>query len=81
METIEIVELILTIAPALIAVFTMIGLTVKTLREFISLKKEVVDLKSLEEVKLQMRQILSENYELKQELKRTLSKIDQIYRE
>ena len=81
METMEIVELILTALPALIAVFTMIGLTVKTIREFVELKKEVVDLKSLEEVKLQMRQILSENYELKQELKKTLTKIDQIKRE
>lgn len=76
----EIVELVVSVLPSIIAVFTTIGLVIKTLHEFTSLKKEVVDMKAIEDVKVQLKQILEENYQLKRTLNETMTKIDHVER-
>lgn len=72
---------IVSILPSIIAVLTTVGLIIKTLKEFASLKKEVTNMKAIEDIKVQLKQILNENYELKQTLKQTMTAIDHIERE
>lgn len=79
METEQIVTWVLSILPSLIAVLSTVGLVIKTIRNFNSLKKEVTDMKAMEEVKEQLKMVLKENYELKYRLDKTIAKMNNIY--
>lgn len=76
----QIVELVVSILPSLIAIFTTIGVIIKTLKEFSELKKQVTDMKAIEDIKTQLSQIIKENYELKKTLNETMTKIDHVQR-
>ena len=76
----EIVELVVSILPSMMAVLTTVGIIAKTLKEFAELKKEVTDLKAIEDVKVELKQILEENYALKKTLNETMTKIDHVER-
>lgn len=77
----QIVQWIIAILPSVIAVATTIATIIKTLKEFASLKAQVVDLKALDELKVQLQQVMTENYELKRTLNETMTKIDQVKRD
>lgn len=77
----QITQLVLEIAPSLIAILTMIGTIAKVLLSFRDLKKQVVDMKCIDELKEQMSQIIQENYELKKTLNETMTKIDHVRRD
>lgn len=74
-------EIIVAIAPYMVTIITFIGVIARVLNAFTKLKKEVVDLKALDEVKNQMKQVLQENYELKKKLNETMTKIDHVRRD
>lgn len=76
----QIVEWVLAILPSLIAVLTMVGVIVKTIKSFTDLKKEVADMKALEEVKTQLKEVLKENRELKRTINETLTEITRVQR-
>lgn len=76
----QIIEFIISILPSIIAVLTTVGVIFKTIREFKALKKEVTDMKSIEVLKSDLREVLQENRELKRQMNQTLSKIDHIHR-
>ena len=74
-------DLIVAWLPSLIALGTFIGVIVKTVKEFKELKKTVVDMKAIEDIKLQLRTLNQENYALKKQLNELLTKIDRIKRD
>lgn len=76
----QIVDLVISILPSVIAVITTIGLIIKTLKEFTSLKKQVTDMKAIEDIRDELKQVLKENSELKKTLNTTMTKIDHIDR-
>lgn len=76
----QIVEWIIAILPSVIAVLTTIGVIIKTLKEFASLKSQVVDLKALDDLKGELKQLVQENYELKKTLNETMTIIDRVKR-
>lgn len=76
----QIIELVIAAVPSFIAFFTTIGMIIKTIKEFSVLRKEVANMKELEDIKKQLAAILSENYTLKKTLNETLTKIDRIQR-
>lgn len=76
----QITEIILLIAPSVITILSMIGIIAKVIGHFRSLKKEVVDMKEMKEVKQKLDAVIQENYELKKTLKETMSVIDRIER-
>lgn len=80
MGDISIQEIIILIAPYVISAITFIGIIAKVIHSFVKLKKEVVNMKELSEVKNQMKQVLQENYELKKTLNDTMTKIDHVRR-
>lgn len=79
--TLSIQEIIILIAPYVLSALTFIGVIAKVISSFRALKKDVVDMKDLSEVKSQMKQLLSENYELKKTLNETMTKIDHVRRD
>lgn len=81
MDINSIVEMIIGILPSVIAVLTTVGVVVKVLKEFTALKKEVTNMKAMEEVKEQLKMVIKENYELKVRLDKTIAKIDHIHYE
>lgn len=80
MEVTQIIEWVIAILPSLIAVFTTIGMIVKVIHQFADVKKDVADMKCIEDLKEQMTQVLKENYELKKTLNETMTKIDHVQR-
>lgn len=80
MTTEQIIELVVSCLPSLIAVLTTVGLVIKTLSQFTALKKQVTDMKAIEDIRAQLSTILKENYELKQTLNETMTKIDHVQR-
>lgn len=76
----QIVELVISIIPAVIAIFTTIGVILKVLKEFAALKKEVADMKCIQDLKIQLQAVLDENYELKKTLNETMTMIDRVQR-
>lgn len=80
MTTEQITELIVAIIPSIIAVFTTIGVIIKTLKEFAELKKQVADMKCIEDLNTQLSVLLAENYQLKQTLNKTMTMIDHVER-
>lgn len=77
----QIIEWVLAALPSIIAVFTTVGVIVKTLKEFKSLKKQVTDMKAMEDVRDQLKIILQENYQLKDQLNKTIAKINHVKKE
>ena len=83
----QITEWIIAILPSVIAVLSFVAVIFKTLKEFRESKKEIfnyTDLtetrKEIIEAKNQLKQVISENYELKKAIKELLTKIDKIQR-
>lgn len=76
----QITQIILMIAPSVITIFSMIGVIAKVIYNFKSLKKQVVDMKDMKEVKEQMSALLKENRELKKTLNETMTMIDRVQR-
>lgn len=80
MTTEQIVEMIVAIMPSVIAVFTTLGVVLKVIKQFADLKKQVADMKCLEDLKIELKQVINENYQLKQTLNETMTKIDHVER-
>lgn len=76
----EIISLVISLCPSVLSILTMVGVVVRTLHSFAKLKKEVSDMKYVEELKVQMSQLLRENYELKNTLNECMTKIDHVKR-
>lgn len=73
-------QIILLIAPSILTILSMIGIIVKVIVSFKALKKEVVDMKDIKDLKTQMQMVLQENYELKKRLNETMTMIDHVDR-
>lgn len=80
MPTDQLVNLIISIAPSIIAILTTVGVIIKTLKEFAELKKQVTDMKAIDDIRDQLREVLKENSDLKKKLNETMTKIDHIER-
>lgn len=80
MTTDQIISLVISTCPSLIAILTMIGVVIRVLKAFSELKKNVVDMKATEEVNDKLANVLHENYELKKKLNETMTMIDRIQR-
>lgn len=80
MTTEQIIDLVISLCPSVMAILTMVGVVAKTVREFTALKKQVTDMKSIEDLNTKLGQVIQENYELKKKLNETLTKIDHIER-
>lgn len=76
----QFIDLIISILPSVIAVITTVGTIFKALKEFASLKNEVVDMKCIDDIKVDLKRVLEENYELKKTLNETMTKIDHVER-
>lgn len=81
MDLNTIVEYVIAVLPSVIAVFTTIGVIIKTLKEFKTLKQQVTDMKAMEDVREQLKMILQENYELKSRLDKTIAKMNHVNKE
>ena len=81
MDVNTIVEYIIAVLPSVIAVFTTIGVIIKTLKEFNALKNQVTDMKAIEDVREQLKMFLQENYQLKDQLNKTIAKINHVNKE
>lgn len=75
-----IVEWVIAILPSVIAVVTVLVSVLKTLKEFSSVKKDVADMKCIDELKTELGQVIDENYELKKTLNEVLTKMDHVQR-
>lgn len=80
MTTEQIVELVISILPSIVAVFTTLGVVLNVIKQFAAVKKDVADMKCLEDLKAEMTTVLKENYELKKTLNETMTKIDHVQR-
>ena len=76
----HITEIILLIAPSILTILSMIGIIAKVIASFTALKKQVVEMKDLKEVKGQLNEVLQENRMLKKKLNETMTLIDRIER-
>lgn len=76
----QITQIILMIAPSVITILSMIGVIAKVIMSFRALKKDVVDMKEMREVKEKLNALLDENYALKKTLNETMAKIDHVKR-
>ena len=81
MDVNTIVQWVLAALPSIIAVFTTIGVIIRTLKEFKALKKQVTDMKAMEDVRDQLKMILQENYQLKDQLNKTIAKMNHVNKE
>lgn len=73
-------EIIVLITPYILSAITFIGVIAKVIHSFSQLKKEVVDMKSIDDIKKQLTTVIQENYELKKTLNETMTKIDHVRR-
>lgn len=80
MTTEQITSLIISLCPSVLAILTMLGVVLRVLHDFRDLKKQVTDMKAIQDLNVKMGQLLQENYELKKKLNETLTKIDHIQR-
>lgn len=80
MTTAQITQLVISLAPSVIAILTMVGVVLRTLHAFTSLKKEVTDMKAVQDISDQLRGLTKENHELKKQLNELLTKIDHVER-
>ena len=81
MDVNTIVQWVLAALPSVIAVFTTIGVIIRTLKEFKALKRQVTDMKAMEDVRDQLKMILQENYQLKDQLNKTIAKMNHVNKE
>lgn len=79
-DTDYVLELVSMYLPTLIVAVGLIIDNVKTFREFKVLRDQVANMKELETVKVQMREVMEENRELKLIVKELLTKIDHVKR-
>lgn len=80
MTTDQIAQLIISLAPSVIAILAMIAAVARVMHEFKRVKKQVTELRSGEELNNKMGQLVQENYELKKKINELLTKIDHIQR-
>ena len=80
MTTDQIINLVIGICPSIIAILTALSVVIRVIKDFKDLKNQVTDMKSIDEIKLQITQLLHENYELKKTLNETLTKLDRVER-
>ena len=76
-----IVEWVISVMPSVIAVLTTVGVIIKTLKEFKELKNQVTDMKAIEDLRDQLKMILQENYQLKNQLDKTIAKMNNVHKE
>lgn len=81
MDVNTIVQWVLSVVPSVIAIISTVGIILKALKEFEALKKEVTDMKAMEDVRDQLKMILQENYELKSRLDKTIAKMNHVNKE
>lgn len=81
MDVNVIIELIIAVLPSVISVLTTVGVIVKTLKDFKELKKQVTDMKAIEDIREQLKMILQENYQLKSQLDKTIAKMNHVNKE
>lgn len=81
MDVNVIVEWVIAVLPSVIAVLTTVGVIIKTLKEFSELKKQVTDMKAIEDLREQLKIILQENYQLKSQLDKTIAKMNHVNKE
>lgn len=81
MSSDQIVSLIISIAPSFISILTMIGVIARTLKAFADLKKQVTDMKVIEDLKKKLDVVIEENISLKKTLNETMTKIDHVKRD
>ena len=81
MDLTTIEMLIMTYAPMLVTIISIIAMVVKVLSAFKALRKDVADKTEMEAVKDQMKVVLHENYELKASIKELVEKIDKVKKE
>ena len=81
MDVNTIVQWVISTLPSVIAVLTTVGVIIKTLKEFKQLKQQVTDMKAIEDVRAQLKMILQENYQLKDQLNKTIAKINHVNKE
>lgn len=81
MDLTTIEMLIMTYAPMLVTIISIIAMVVKVLSAFKALRKDVADKTEMEAVKEQMKVVLHENYELKASIKELVEKIDKVKKE
>lgn len=81
MDLTTIEMLIMTYAPMLVTIISIIAMVVKVLGAFKALRKDVADKTEMEAVKDQMKVVLHENYELKASIKELVEKIDKVKKE
>ena len=81
MDINTIVQWVLSVVPSVIAILSTVGIILKALKEFEALKREVTDMKAMEDVRDQLKMILQENYELKSRLDKTIAKMNNVNKE
>lgn len=81
MDVNVIIEWIIAVLPSVISVLTTVGVIVKTLKDFKELKKQVTDMKAIEDIREQLKMILQENYQLKSQLDKTIAKMNHVNKE
>lgn len=81
MTTEQIISLVISICPSAVAILTACGVVLRVMHAFKELKREVTDMKSIEQLQQQLGQVIEENYQLKRKLNETLTKIDRIKRD
>ena len=81
MDVNVIVEWVISVMPSVIAVLTTVGVIIKTLKEFKELKNQVTDMKAIEDLRDQLKMILQENYQLKNQLDKTIAKMNNVHKE
>ncbi len=72
--------LIMTYAPLLVTIISIIAMVVKVLKSFKDLRREVADKTELDDIKTEFQLVLQENYELKKSINELLEKIDKVKR-
>ena len=76
----QVTNLVLTLAPDILVILSFIGVLIKVVNEFSKLKKQVTDMKSVEDTQKQLSELLHDNLELKKQLNELLTKIDHVER-
>lgn len=76
----EIIDLILSILPSVIAVLTSLGAVIKLLKEIKDLHTQVNDNKPTEELNDQIKALIAQNIELKKQINEVITKIDHVDR-
>lgn len=74
----EIVDYIIKILPSVLTILTVILTTVKTIGNFNDLKQKVMESKEATKLRDDLRIVLNENAELKEDIKKLIEKIDKI---